>query len=242
MNLFMLRNIKNIVFAFVFGIAGGVFADQILWPYFIERPLFYKSRLEQPPVYITEKNEIVVQENTALKDAIEKSEKYLISIKTAIKSGKFMISSGVIVSSDGLVVALSETIPQGGAFSLYINNDEVEGQVLKRDAKGNLSLIKIKGENLTPAGFADFSSLRLGERVFLLGNLLEKDVFSKTASEGMVKSFNQEYIKTNISEDKNLTGSPLFNIKGELLGLNIVDSSGNVSAVPISKIKSFLGF
>src|SRR3989339_388875 len=178
MNLFMLRNIKNIVFAFVFGIAGGVFADQILWPYFIERPLFYKYRLEQPPVYITEKNEIVVQENTALKDAIEKSEKYLISIKTAIKSGKFMISSGVIVSSDGLVVALSETIPQGGAFSLYINNDEVEGQVLKR----------------------------------------------------------------NISEDKNLTGSPLFNIKGELLGLNIVDSSGNVSAVPISKIKSFLGF
>src|SRR3989344_5295416 len=151
MNLFMLRNIKNIVFAFVFGIAGGGFADQILWPYFIERPLFYKYRLEKPPAYI-------------------------------------------------------------------------------------------KGKNLTPAGFADFSSLRLGERVFLLGNLLEKDVFSKTASEGMVKSFNQEYIKTNISEDKNLTGSPLFNIKGELLGLNIVDSSGNVSAVPISKIKSFLGF
>ncbi len=238
----MLKIIKNIVLAFIFGIAGGIFADQILWPYFIERPLFYKYRLEQQPVYVTEKNEITIQENTALKDAIEKSEKYLVAIKTTLKSGKFMISSGVIVSSDGLVVALSEAIPQGGVFSFYINNQEVEGQVLKRDALNDLALIKIKGENLGVAGFADFNGLKLGERVFLLGNLLEKNIFSKTASEGMVKSFNQEYIKTNISEDKNLTGSPLFNIKGELLGLNIIDSSGNVSSIPVAKIKTFLGF
>jgi S1-C subfamily serine protease len=238
----MLKNIKIIALGFVFGIAGGIFANQILWPYIIERPLFYKYRLDQQPVYVTEKNNVVIEENTALKDAIGRSEKYLVAIKTTLKSGKFMASSGVIVSSDGLVVALSEAIPSDGIFSFFIDGKEVEGQVLKRDAVNDLALIKIKGGNLTATGFADFGGLKIGERVFLIGDLLDKNVFSITANEGIVKSFNQENIKTNILEDKSLTGSPLFNIKGELLGLNVVDSSGNVSAIPISKIKPFLGF
>jgi len=238
----MLKNIKIIALGFFFGIAGGIFANQILWPYIVERPLFYKYRLDQQPVYITEKNNVTIEENTALKDAIDKSEKYLVVIKTTLKTGKFMVSSGVIVSSDGLVVALSEAIPPGGIFSFFIDNKEVEGQVLKRDAVNDLALIKIKGENLTAIGFADFSGLKIGERVFLIGDLLDKNIFSIIANEGMVKSFNLDSIKTNIAEDKNLTGSPLFNIKGELLGLNIIDPSGNVSAIPISKIKPFLGF
>jgi len=238
----MLKVIKNLAFAFIFGIAGGIFANQILWPYFIERPLFYKYRLDQPPVYVTEKNNIVIEENTALKDAIEKTRKYLIGIKTTLKSGKFMASSGVIISSDGLVVALSQAIPQGGVFSFYIDDKEVEGQVLKRDALNDLALIKIRGDNLTAAGFADFNGLKMGERVFLIGVLFEKNIFSIIANEGMVKSFNSDSIKTNILEDKGLTGSLLFNIKGELLGLNVIDSFGNASSIPISKIKPFLGF
>jgi len=38
-----------------------------------------------------------------------------------------------------------------------------------------------------------------------------------------------------------LAGSPLFNIQGEVLGLNFIDSEGRVSSVPVSKIKSFIG-
>lgn len=61
-------------------------------------------------------------------------------------------------------------------------------------------------------------------------------------NEGIVKSFDENYIQTNIFEKIRLQGSPLFNIEGEVLGLNTIDSEGKIITIPISKIKSFSGF
>ena len=68
----MLKNIFKIIAIFILGTVGGIFADQILWPYFVERPLFYQYKLEKSPVYVTERKEVFIQENTALEEAIEK--------------------------------------------------------------------------------------------------------------------------------------------------------------------------
>jgi hypothetical protein len=61
----MFKNIFKIIIVFLIGAVGGIFSEQILWPYFIERPLFLEYSLEQNPVYITETKEITIQENTA---------------------------------------------------------------------------------------------------------------------------------------------------------------------------------
>jgi S1-C subfamily serine protease len=225
---------------FILGIFGGIFADQILWPYFVERPLFYEYNLEPTPIYVTERNEVIVEENRALKNAIEKVESSVIGVKTRTKTGT-LEGSGLILTSDGLVVTLAELVPQGNTFSFFVDGQLAHFQVLKRDLKENLALIKVEKNNLPTVGFADFERLKLGERVFLVGVVIDGEI-EKSVNEGVVKSFNKDEINTNIFESLNLDGSPLFNIEGEILGLNTIDSLGRVTAIPVTKIKDFAGF
>ena len=237
-----MKTLLKILGVFILGIFGGIFADQILWPYFIERPLFYQYRLEKNPIYLTERKEITIQENVALKNAIEKVEKTVIGVKTKTKAGKTLEGSGLIVTSDGLLVTLADLVPQGSNFSFFVDGEIASFQILKRDLKENLVLIKIEKTNLPTVSFFDFEKLKLGERVFLVGVVFEKTGPQKIVNEGIVKSFDEDKIETNISEKENLSGSPLFDIEGNFLGLNEINSDGKVISIPVTKIKSFAGF
>jgi len=238
------KNVLKIIGVFILGIGGGIFADQILWPYFIERPLFHQYRLEQNPIYLTERKEVTIQENVALKNAVEKVEKVVIGVKTITKEGKILEGSGLILTSDGLVATLAELIPQGSTFSFFVDGEKVGFQILKRDLKENLALVKIEKTNLPTVSFADLEKMKLGERVFLVGLIFEnREITSPglVVNEGIVKSFSTERIKTNISEKNTLKGSPLFDIEGKVLGINTIDSEGKIVTIPISKIKQFSG-
>jgi len=239
----MSKNIFKILVIFIVGMIGGIFADQIFWPYFVERPLFYQYRLEQSPIYVTEQKEITVQENIALRNTIQRVEKAVVGVRTKTKTGKILEGSGLIVSSDGLVVTLADLVPSGSDINFFWEGKSVSFQILKRDLDENLALIKIEETNLATTGFADLEKIKLGERVFLLGIIFEKEETpEKVVNEGIVKTFDSNLIQTNIIEDSPLSGSPLFNIEGNALGLNIIDREGKVTAIPISKIKSFIGF
>ena len=148
--------VLKVLAIFILGIFGGIFADQILWPYFIEKPLFYQYRLEQSPVYVTEKKEVTITENIALQNAIEKVEKTIIGVQTKTKTGKILAGSGLILTSDGLVVTLADLVPQGGNSSFFVDGETASFQILKRDLKENLALIKIEKTNLPTVGFANF--------------------------------------------------------------------------------------
>jgi len=241
----MRKTLFQILAIFILGIFGGIFADQILWPYFIERPLFYQYRLEQSPVYLTEKKETIIQENVALKNAIEKVEKTVIGVKTKTKTGKVLEGSGLIITSDGLIVTLADLVPQGSTFSFFVEGKAVSFQILKRDLKENLALVKIEKTNLPTVSFANFEKLKLGERVFLVGVIFENQKITLpgyVVNEGIVKSFDENSIETNISEKETISGSPLFDIEGNVFGLNEVDSEGKITAIPVPKIKTFTGF
>lgn len=229
----MLKNILKIVVVFVIGMVGGIFADQVLWPYFVEKPFFYEYRLANIPFSITEKNEITIQENIALQEAVEKVEKAVVGVGSG---------SGLVITSDGLVVTLAELVPKGENFTFVVDGKISQSQVLKRDLENNLALVKIEDLGLQTCGFADFDKIRLGERVFLVGVIWEKTGPLKIVNEGIVKFFTADFIRTNIFEKSTLNGSALFNINGELLGLNTIDSEGKVTAIPISKIRAFIGF
>ena len=235
------KTLLKILGIFILGIFGGIFADQILWPYFIEKPLFYQYRLEKNPIYLTERKEIIIQENVALKNAVEKVEKTVIGVKTKKNDGQILEGSGLILTSDGLVVTLASLVPQGSTFSFFLEEKAVPFQILKRDLKENLALIKIEKTNLPTVGFTNFEKLKLGERVFLVG-VAQPPNGGWVVNEGIVKSFDNDSIETNIFEKENLSGSPLFDIEGNVLGLNKIDKTGQVSTIPVTKIKQFSGF
>ena len=247
----MAKNIFKILAVFIIGAVGGIFAEQILWPYFIERPLFYQYGLEQTPVYLTEKKEITmyVQENLALREAIEKIDKVVVGVKTETLEGEILEGSGLVVTSDGLIITLASLVPFGSKFAFYIDEKWPSYQILKRDLGNNLALIKIEASGLKTCGFADLEKTRLGERVFLISMDFDRAtttkslllVPQKTVNEGIVSLLDENLIQTNIFETTNILGSPLFNIEGEAIGLNFVDEEGRVSTIPISKIRAFIG-
>ena len=237
----MLKNILKIIALFIIGMGGGIFADQIFWPYIVERPLFFAYRLDQAPVYVTERKEITIQENTALQDAVEKVEKAVVGIQTKTQAGRVFRGSGLVITSDGLIVTLNELIPQGKNFVFFVDGDTPSYQVLKRDTKANLALIKLEAERLPTLGFGDTSKLRLGQRVFLVGAVLGQDGLQKIVNEGIIRTIGNDSISTTIFEKSILAGSPLFSIEGEVIGLNVIDKEGQVSAISIDVVRAFSG-
>lgn len=238
----MAKNIFKIIIVFIFGIVGGIFASEILWPYFVERPLFYEYQLANIPISINETREIIIQENTALQDAVERTEKSIVGIRVETKTGKVITGSGLVVTSDGLMITLAELVPKGGDFIFFVDGKIPHWQILKRDVKINLALVKIEQEDLVTVGFADFDKIRLGQRVFLSGMIFPKTSPLKMVNEGIIKFFTPDYIRTNMFEKSTLNGSALFDINGELLGLNTIDAEGKVTAIPITIIREFIGF
>jgi S1-C subfamily serine protease len=238
----MSRNIFKIIGFFAIGMVGGIFADQVAWPYLVEKPLFDKYGYQQQ-IYVTEKKEVYIQENTALQDAVAKVENTVIALKTGLKSGKTVEGSGIIVSSDGLIVTLADLVPQGSEFSFYVENSKVSYQILKRDLDENLALIKIEKSALLTTGFADAGKIKLGQRVFLLGSLFDKTGTSTiVAAEGIISNINGDYFLTDMAQPEEMKGSALFDIEGNLIGLNSVNDDGKIITIPIDKIKTFAGF
>lgn len=245
----MTKNILKILAVFVIGTAGGIFADQIFWPYFVERPLFYKYKLDQTPVNITQKQETTtyIQENVALQKAIEKVEKTVIGVKTKTVDGQILEGSGLVVTSDGLIVTLASLVPQGSDFYFFIDGKWPAYQILKRDFKNNLALVKISDGQLNPAGFADAEKINLGARIFSIGMDFDTATSTillppeKTISEGIIARLDKDFIYTNISSVANLDGSPLFDIEGNAVGLSALDQNSKLLAIPISAVRQFLG-
>lgn len=234
----MLKNILKILSFLIIGMIGGIFSTQIIWPYFVERPLFLKYNLERNPIYVTEKKEIYIQENQALQEAIKKVSDTVVKIKTFKNKSEVIEGVGIIVTSDGLILSLSKTIPQNfSTISIFTKEGNLQAKLLKKDK--DLALLKIEKDNLKTVAFSNLENISLGERVFYLGINEEKNI---VVNEGIITSFNQDRISTNMLELENLEGAPLFNIEGKLIGQIEIDKQGKVFAIHINKIKNFLGF
>ncbi len=243
----MIKNILKIFNILLLGAVGGLLFQIFVLPYlftnsYFERFQFIKT-LKEREIVINPKEEIIIQENVALEKAIEKVKKSVVGISAKKPTGEIVKGSGFIISSDGLMVTLSSLIPQGSVINFFIEEEGIQYKILKRDANQDLALVKLEKNNLTTRGFANSENNKLGERVFLIGIVFNgEDAFQEIVNEGIIQNFNEDYIKTNIFERNTIEGSPLFDIEGNLLGINTIDSEGRVTTIPVDKIKSFTGF
>jgi S1-C subfamily serine protease len=206
---------------------------------YFERFQFIKI-LKEREIVVNPKEEITITENVALEKAIEKVKDSIIFVQSKSKTGKILEGSGIVLTSDGLILTLSDLVPQNYQTKIFLNNNEFVPKVLQR--KNNLALLKIEEKNLKTISFADFEKIKLGERVFLIGEIFENQTPKKVVNEGIIKTFDEKIIQTNISESKNLRGSPLFDIEGQLIGLNTIDKEGKILAISIKEIRQFIGF
>lgn len=238
-----IKNISIIIGVLLLGALGALLFNVFLLPYLLTNSYFERFQFvkdfKSGKIIINPKEQVYIQENIALESAIEKVAKSVVAVQVTTLAQNSYLGSGLIVTSDGLIIILANSVPAGSKLNIFINGEKVDFKIQKTDYKNNLILIKVAEINLPTVAFADFDKIKLGQRVFLTAFFSIKNS-DWLVNEGIVRSFNTNTIKTNISEKSIISGSPLFNIAGELLGLNYIDQDGKVSAISVSAIKTFL--
>jgi len=242
----MLKKFFQALVFLVFGLIGGMLWQTLFLPYLAENSRFedwwFVRDFKERKVILYPREEIIIEENKALIWAREKAEKAIVAIETTTEKGASLTGSGLILTSDGLVVTLSDLVPRGSVFSFWLDNKKVSYEVIKRDAKENLALIRINQENLATVGFADAASLKKGQRVFLIGAIFSDQKPQTVVNSGIIKRLSEDFIYTNILEKQSLKASFLFDIQANAIGINLIGLDNEVITIPISKIQSFTAF
>jgi len=236
----VIKTILKYIAVLILGALGAFAFEFFVLPFLLTDPNFasfqFVKNFKEGKIIVNQTQQVYIQENVALENSIKKAEKSIVAIQ---KNG-VIAGSGLIATSDGSIITLASLVPVGSKISIFLDGESLTYQIVKRDLRNNLVLIKIDKNNLPTVGFADFNKVMLGQRVFLSGLYTVKGD-SWFANEGIIRSFDNNTIKTNISEKNIASGTPLFNISGELIGLNFIDQDGKISAISINTIKSFLG-
>jgi S1-C subfamily serine protease len=228
----MLKKILNLLFLFFVGAIGGVFAQQAWWVFVVEKPFFDRLNYQINPY--TETKEVIITDNISLPDIIDKVKDSTVKIISTDNKGVQTVGFGVIITSDGLMVTLNDLLLPGSNFNFSISDKYFGFEILKRDKENNISLVKLDGSNFKTIPFAKEDILSLGRKIFLRGENI--------VNEGVIRSLGDKYIETNIYDNKEIKGAPVFDVGGSLIGISNINKEGRVIFVPVSKIRAFAGF
>lgn len=145
------------------------------------------------------------------------------------------LGSGFIIDPSGIVVTNNHVIADADEVTVILNDGtRLKAEILGRDTKVDLALLRVKSEKPLPAvQFGDSEKLRLGEWVVAIGNPFS---LGGTVTAGIVSARNRDinsgpydnYIQTDAAINRGNSGGPLFNLEGEVIGINtaIISPSG----------------
>lgn len=162
------------------------------------------------------------------------------------------VGSGVIVSADGTIVTNRHVIE--GAYALFVTLSDgrrLPAKLVLAGTNYDLAVIKIEpgDKPLKPAALGDSDKMRVGDRVVAIGNPLG---FAGSVSSGVISAFHRQLglsayddlIQTDATINRGNSGGPLFNMNGEVIGVNQAiytqNKGGSIGigfAIPIDDVK-----
>jgi serine protease Do len=165
------------------------------------------------------------------------------------------LGSGFIISADGYIVTNNHVVSPArtGATVEQItvilpDRREFEATLVGRDSASDLALLKIKGDNLPYVRFGDSQAVRVGDWVVAIGNPFG---LGGTVTAGIVSALHRNlnagvydrYIQTDASINMGNSGGPMFDLNGNVIGINtalISPTGGNVGigfAIPAEQAR-----
>lgn len=136
------------------------------------------------------------------------------------------MGSGFIISADGYILTNAHVVESADEITVKLNDKrEFSGEVIGTDKKTDIALIKIEAEDLPKVHTGDPDELRVGEWVVAIGSPFG---FENSVTAGIVsakgRSLAQEnyvpFIQTDVAINPGNSGGPLFNMDGEVVGIN----------------------
>ncbi len=136
------------------------------------------------------------------------------------------LGSGFIIDAKGTVVTNSHVIKGADDITVSVNGSEYKAKVIGIDPYMDLAVLKIESdEKFVPVSFGNSDKARVGDWVIAIGNPFG---FGGTVTSGIISSRNRDigltryddFIQTDASINQGNSGGPLFNLDGEVIGIN----------------------
>lgn len=173
-------------------------------------------------------------------------------------SGGRSTGSGFVLTEDGYVVTNYHVIEGGTSFSVVTHDgEEYAASLTGGDETNDVAVLKVDGVALDPAELGSSDDLIVGDQVVAIGNPLGE--LTSTLTVGYISGKNREVstdgtsinmLQTDASINSGNSGGPLFNMKGQVIGITTAKYSGNTSsgasiegigfAIPIDDVKGML--
>ena len=136
------------------------------------------------------------------------------------------LGSGFVISHDGYILTNAHVIDDSDEVTVKLTDKrEFRAKVIGSDKRADIALIKIKARNLPIVPIGDPSSLKVGEWVLAIGSPFG---FDNSVTAGIVSAKGRSlpdesyvpFIQTDVPINPGNSGGPLFNMKGEVVGIN----------------------
>ena len=162
------------------------------------------------------------------------------------------LGSGFIIDKDGIVVTNNHVIQGAEDIFVTVNGQkEYAAEIIGQDPLSDIAVVKIKSdEKFTPVKLGDSDSARVGDWVIAIGNPFG---LGGTVTSGIISARNrsiglsryEDYIQTDASINSGNSGGPLFDMNGDVIGINtaILGQSGSIGigfAIPSNSAKKVI--
>ncbi len=136
------------------------------------------------------------------------------------------LGSGFIISEDGYILTNNHVIRDADEVIVRLNDRrELEAKIVGSDERSDVALLKVDAEGLPTVKIGDSNKLKVGEWVLAIGSPFD---FDHTVTAGIVSALgrslpNENYvpfIQTDVAINPGNSGGPLFNLDGEVVGVN----------------------
>ena len=136
------------------------------------------------------------------------------------------LGSGFIIKEDGIVITNNHVIANAEDILIRVGDKEYKAEVLGADPYMDLAVLKMKTKDkFKPVRFGDSTKARVGDWVVAIGNPFG---LGGTVTSGIISARNrqigltryEDFIQTDASINQGNSGGPLFNLKGEVIGVN----------------------
>jgi serine protease Do len=136
------------------------------------------------------------------------------------------VGSGFIVQADGVILTNAHVVEGASEVTVRLTDRrEFKGKVLGTDKATDIAVVKIDAKNLPAVRLGDPSKIRVGEWVLAIGSPYG---FENTVTAGIVSGTSRSlpdgtyvpFIQTDAAVNPGNSGGPLFNLKGEVIGIN----------------------
>ena len=212
--------------------------------------------------------EQVQQEDKTITQVLEQINECVVGISKLKDTGNTVflengsnslgLGTGMVVTENGYILT-NEHVSGAKYTTCYVtlpNGKSYKANVVWSDSDIDLAIVKINAKNLRYVTFGDSSTVKVGEKVYAIGNPIGYE-FQRTVTSGIVSAVNrtitieeenkssymEDLIQTDATINPGNSGGPLINSQGEVVGINsvkITSAEGIGFAVPINIVKAIV--